>query len=89
MVEYSTEKAYPSKNYMKTKRIHLPKAIYELLPLLYLSLGASCILSSHSIGLSVVGAYLIAQGLFKSVLRINYRSPDQALTQSPTHRRAR
>lgn len=71
---------------MITKHIFFPKAIYELFPLLYISLGAICIIANYSIGLDILAAYLIIQGLFKSILRINYRSPLQALTQSPIHR---
>lgn len=68
--------------YMRTKRHFLPKPVYELFPFISLSLGISCIVAGHSIGLSMLGACLIAQGLFKSILRFNYRSPHQALTQN-------
>lgn len=73
---------------MRIKAIFLPKPVYEVFPILILSLGASCIVASQSIGLDILGAYLIAQGLFKSILRLNYRSPHQALTKSPARRRA-
>lgn len=73
---------------MNTKRIILPKPVYELLPLLYLSLGTSCLTLSPSIGLDILGTGLIAMGLFQTILRINYRSPHQALNHSP-RRRAR
>ena len=72
---------------MRTNRIPLPKAVYELLPFFYLGLGTTCLLVNHSLGLDILGAYLMARGLFKTILRINYRSPHQALTQSPLHRR--
>lgn len=72
---------------MRIKRIFLPKPVYEVFPLLYLTLGTSCIVASQSIGLDILGAYLIAQGLFKSILRLNYRSPRQALTKSPVRQR--
>jgi len=74
---------------MQSKRLFLPKPLYELVPFVYLILGASCIVMDHSIGLALVGAYLIAQGLFKSILRLNYRSPSQALRQGPFSRRDR
>lgn len=72
---------------MRTKRFFLPKAVYELFPLISLSLGVSCIVVSQSIGLSMLGVYLIAKGLFKSILRFNYRSPHQALTQNAIRQR--
>ncbi len=72
---------------MSTRRFFLPKPVYELLPILYLSLGAGCIALSPSIGMNILGAILIVRGLFKSILRVNYRSPDQALRHSPLHRR--
>ncbi len=71
---------------MRIKSIFIPKPIYELFPLLYLSLGASCIAINQSIVLDILGTYLIIQALFKLILRLNYRSPLQALTQSPLHR---
>lgn len=67
---------------MRIKRLFVPKPVYELFPILYLGLGISCIVSNESVGLVILGAYLIVQGLFKSILRFNYRSPHQALTQS-------
>lgn len=72
---------------MLSKHIFLPKPIYELLPLFYLSLGLACIMAGHSIGFDLLAAYLSARGLFHVILRINYRSPNQALTQSPRRRR--
>ena len=67
---------------MRTKRLILPKPLYELIPLFYLGLGTSCLVASESVALSVLGAVFICQGLFTSVLRINYRSPHQVLNQS-------
>lgn len=72
---------------MRNKRLFLPKAAYEILPLLYLGLGIASLLNSQSIALDILGAWLVARGLFTSVLRINYRSPLQALTKSPVRRR--
>ena len=72
---------------MSTKRIYLPKAVYEIIPLLYLGLGAVSLLANHSLGLDILGTLLIARGLFNSLLRINYRSPHQALTKSPVRYR--
>ena len=74
---------------MSKKQTFLPKPVYEILPLLYLSLGAAGINASHSLTLDILAAYLIARGLFNIILRINYRSPHQALTKGPVPRRDR
>lgn len=67
---------------MRTKHLILPKPLYELIPLFYLGLGTSCLMAGESMALSVLGAVLICQGLFTSILRINYRSPHQVLNQN-------
>ena len=72
---------------MHNKRFYLPRAAYEILPLFYLGLGLSCLLASQSIVLTILGALLVARGLYTSILRINYRSPRQALAKSPVYRR--
>jgi len=72
---------------MKISRLYLPKPVYEIFPFLYVGLGAACIATSHSSGLNILGAYFIFQGVFKSILRLNYRSPHQALTKSPSRQR--
>lgn len=74
---------------MRSKLLYLPKPLYEILPVLYLSLGTVCVLAGHSVSLDILGAFLLSQGLFNSILRINYRSPQQALSQSPLRRRGR
>lgn len=72
---------------MSNKRFYLPKAVYEIIPLLYLGLGVACLMANLSLGLNILGALLIARGLFNSLLRLNYRSPHQALTKSPIRHR--
>lgn len=74
---------------MRINRIFLPRAVYELFPLLYLGLGTACMVIDHSPALMVLGAILIGRGLFTVILRINYRSPKQALAKSPLPRRER
>lgn len=73
--------------FMSNKRFFLPKAVYEILPLLYLGFGTASLMANHSLGLDILGALLVARGLFSSILRINYRSPHQALTKSPVRHR--
>lgn len=73
--------------HMKINRKFLPKPLYEILPFLYLALGTGGLLANHSLGLDILCAYLLARGLFKMILRINYRSPRQALTKSPSRHR--
>ena len=72
---------------MSNKRFFLPKAVYEILPLFYILIGVAALLHSHHIALDVLAAWLIARGLFTSLLRFNYRSPRQALSKSPVKRR--
>lgn len=72
---------------MQAKRLIIPKPVYEALPLFYLCLGISCLVGNVSTGLDIIGGLLIARALFTAILRINYRSPHQALTKSPVPRR--
>ncbi|MDH5446548.1 MAG: hypothetical protein OEY52_13430 [Gammaproteobacteria bacterium] len=72
---------------MTNKSYRLPKAVYEVLPFFYLMLGTSSLLLDHSIGLDILGAVLIARGLYTLLLRLNYRSPNQALQKSPIRHR--
>ena len=67
---------------MQKKKFLLPKAIYESLPLLYITMGLLVVFTLSSTLALISGAILALMGLLIWQLRRNYRSPYQALTRN-------
>ena len=67
---------------MRKKRLRLPKAIYETLPLFYLITGLLVSFTVHSPLALLSGGVLAIVGLLLMQMRRNYRSPHQALHQN-------
>jgi len=73
---------------MQKKKFLLPKAIYEALPLFYMLMGLLVVFTLYSTLAWVSGSVLAIMGLLIFLLRRNYRSPHQALSQNLRKHRA-